>query len=116
MQKIAYSSQADSLYIHLSQLYADLKLRHQTQKIEMIEYKHKANYWETQFHQLKKREDELASELEGLKAKLRKREQQLFGNKSEKNTTLTEKNPNITTYPETSPKKRGQQPGSAGHG
>jgi transposase len=81
----------------------------------MIDYKHKANYWETQFQQIKKREIEMNNEIEELKTKLRKREQQLFGRKSEKNTATLEKNPN-TKRAETSKKKRGQQPGSQGHG
>ncbi|OGT38128.1 MAG: hypothetical protein A3F12_08135 [Gammaproteobacteria bacterium RIFCSPHIGHO2_12_FULL_38_14] len=63
----------------------------------MIEYKHKANYWEAQFQQVKKREIALVDKVEELKAKLCKREQQLFDRKSEKNTTSQEKNPNTTT-------------------
>ncbi len=49
----------------------------------MLDYKTRANYWEAQFTKFKSREDELKAEIEGLKAKLRKREQQLFGKKSE---------------------------------
>lgn len=52
----------------------------------MIGFKAKANYWEAQFTQYKSREDLLRAEVEALKAKLRKREQQLFGKKSEHET------------------------------
>lgn len=104
------------LHAHLTSLYSDLQSRHKAQKIEMIEYKHKANYWEAQFQQVKTREIELVDEVEELKAKLRKREQQLFGRKSEKNTSSQEKNPNTATQPEKPKKKRGQQLGSKGHG
>lgn len=105
-----------SLHAQLADLYSDLQSRHKAQKIEMIEYKSKANYWETQFQRVKKREIELADEVEELKAKLRKREQQLFGRKSEKNTASQEQTPNATTQILTPKKKRGQQPGSKGHG
>lgn len=105
-----------SLHAKLANLYSDLQSRHKAQKTEMIEYKHKANYWEAQFQQIKKREIELSDEVEELKAKLRKREQQLFGRKSEKNTSAPEKNPNTTTQTAAIKKKRGQQPGSKGHG
>src|SRR3990167_5322797 len=106
----------NDLHAQLAGLYSDLQTRHKAQKIEMIEYKSKANYWEAQFTQLKTRENELINENEELKAKLRKREQQLFGRKSEKNTSTPEKNPNTTTEPAKLKKKRGQQPGSKGHG
>ena len=56
----------------------------QEYKQQTIEYKSKANYWEVQFAQLKNKEKELQHEVEELKAQLRKREQQLFGKKSEK--------------------------------
>ena len=50
----------------------------------MIEFKTRATYWEEQFNRLKMREDDLRAENEELKAQLKKREQQLFGKKSEK--------------------------------
>ena len=65
--------------------YAELQSRYDFKNIEMIEYKTKANYWESQFHQLKTREEKLIAENAELKAKLRKREQELFGKSSEKN-------------------------------
>lgn len=102
------------LYTRLSQLYADLQSRHSAQKQEMIEYKSKANYWETQFQKLKSREIELLSEVDELKAKLRKRERELFGRKSEKPTAVSEKNPSASQVEPK--KKRGQQFGSSGHG
>lgn len=103
------------IHAQLTSLYAELQSRHKAQTLEMIDYKHKANYWEVQFEQIKKRELELQGEIDELKAQLRKREQQLFGRKSEKNTTLPDKNPN-PTQTEKHKRKRGQQPGSIGHG
>src|SRR6185312_9293936 len=82
--------------------------------IEMIGYKTKANYWEAQFRQVKTREEELLSEVEELKAKLRKREQELFGASSEKNKATQDSHPQLKN--ETPKRNRGQQPGSKGHG
>lgn len=94
--------------------YAELKSKYHLKNVEMIEYKTKANYWESQFRQLKKREETLIAENESLKAKLRKREQELFGKSSEKNNKTQDSNPQPEK--ERSKKNRGQQPGSDGHG
>src|ERR1700722_12000825 len=76
-----------------SHRYAELQSKYDLNNIEMIGYKTKANYWEAQFRQLKTREEELASEIDELKAKLRKREQELFGKSSEKNNKTPDSNP-----------------------
>jgi transposase len=77
-------------------------------KTELIDYKAKANYWETQFKYLKTKESELHEQIEELKAQLRKREQQLFGRKSERKTKQSEA--------KKSTNGRGQQKGNKGHG
>src|ERR1700733_3937806 len=102
--------------VHAScvQRYAELQVSYDHKNIEMIGYKTKANYWEAQFRQLKTREEELVSENEELKAKLRKREQELFGTSSEKNKKSLDSHPHSNN--ETSKRNRGQQPGSKGHG
>ena len=93
--------------------YLELESNYQVQKQEVIEYKNKAHYWETQFSRLKTREEKLKDEVETLKAQLRKREQQLFGTKSEK----TRQKPDQVLSPaKPSKNKRGQQPGKPGHG
>jgi len=93
--------------------YDSLKLAYETQRellhasqLKVIEYKQQANYWETQFQQFKSREEVLKKEVEELKAKLRKREKQLFGNRSEKQSAVPD-----TQQKNKEPKKnRGQQP------
>lgn len=95
--------------------YANLKIAYDKQHIDLVEYKHQAHYWEAQFGRLKTREKALQSELEEAYAKLRKREHQLFGRRSEKNTKKLNTNPASTLSIEAK-KKRGQQPGSKGHG
>ena len=97
---------------NLPHRYTQLLSKFKTQKMELIEYKTKAHYWEAQFNKFKSREGELQAEIEELKAQLRKREQQLFGKKSEKNVCQQD----ISNKKEKSKKKRGQQPGSVGHG
>jgi len=106
--------QFNELYDQLAGRYSQLQLRYEAQTQEMIEYKTKANFWEAQFQRAKTREEQLLLENEKLKAKLRKREQQLFGKSSEKNGKTQDNNPN--SQQEKSKKNRGQQPGSQGHG
>ena len=94
--------------------YIPLQARYHALHLELVEYKQKANDWEAQFGQSKAREEVLKLESEGLKAKLKKREQQLFGRKSEKGTATGESSKNTDNK---NPKKnRGQQAGSVGHG
>jgi transposase len=94
--------------------YAELQSKYDLKNIEMIDYKTRANYWATQFLQLKTREESLVSEVEELKAKLRKREQELFGKSSEKTNKTPDANPQANK--ESAKRNRGQQPGSKGHG
>src|SRR2546430_4700884 len=95
--------------------YAKLKMQYEALQQEMIDYKTKANYWEAQFNKFKSREDFLKTEIGELKAKLRKREQQLFGNKSEQSTQKQDQSNQIGTNTNKK-KKKGQQVGSKGHG
>src|SRR5438045_2766891 len=112
-QTTSRSSQLNDLYGQLASRHAQLQLDHEARTIEMIESKTKANYWEAQFQIAKTREEKLALENEELKAKLHKREQQLFGRSSEKNIHALETNRSKETEPK---KSRGQQPGGKGHG
>jgi len=107
--------QITGLQDELAVRYTELKIQYETLQREMIDYKTKAHYWEAQFNKFKSREELLSAEIEELKAQLRKREKQLFGKKSEKNTQTqdTLANPQSTIN---NKKKRGQQIGSQGHG
>lgn len=89
-------------------LYSVLICNYEKIKIELIDYKTKANYWESQFTRIKTKETELNEELADLKAQLRKREQQLFGRKSERKSAKE-------SAGEKRKKNRGQQKGRAGH-
>lgn len=114
--------QIAKLHQHLPELYIDLQIKYETQqqeilhqKEEIIEYKCKANYWETQFSTLKSREESLRLEMEELKAVLKKRERQLFGKRSEKSVRKLNEATLNQRQPEPK-KKRGQQEGAKGHG
>jgi transposase len=77
-----------------------------------IELKWKANYWQAQYERLVEREAALKAEVEALQATIRDLTQRLYGAKSEKSA-----GPDGTrASTPTSPRKRGQQPGSRGHG
>jgi transposase len=77
-----------------------------------IELKWEANYWRAQHARLVEREAALKREVETLQATIRDLNQRLYGTKSEKALGA-----DGTASPKAdSPHKRGQQPGSKGHG
>jgi transposase len=77
-----------------------------------IELTWQANYWRAQYEQLVERETALKAEVEAHQATIRDLTQRLYGTKSEKATHLDK----AGAPPLVSPRKRGQQPGSPGHG
>ena len=77
-----------------------------------IELTWQANYWRAQYEQLLEREAALKAEVEAQQATIRDLTQRLYGTKSEKATHLDK----AGVPPRVSPRKRGQQPGSPGHG
>lgn len=77
-----------------------------------IELKWQANYWRAQHERLVEREVALKAEVEALQATIRDLHQRLYGAKSEQSAASDgpgESKP-------ASARKRGQQPGSQGHG
>src|SRR2546422_929266 len=77
-----------------------------------IELKWQANYWRAQHERLLKREAALQAEVVALQATIRDLTQRLYGTKSEQSTGPD----GAGASKPTSPRKRGQQPGSRGHG
>ncbi len=81
-------------------------------KQDYIALKWEAHYWRTQHARQVQREAALKTQVEALEAQLRDLNQRLYGKKSEKSTrseALDKAHP-------ANPRKRGQQPGSQGHG
>lgn len=85
------------------------------QKWMLSDYKAEAHFWETQFKQVRAREDSYKDEVCELRAQLKKREQQLFGRCSEKKISKTEAQPGDSSR-SVAKKNRGQGKGSKGHG
>ena len=77
-----------------------------------IELKWKANYWQAQYERLVEREATLKADVEALQATIRGLTQRLYGAKSEQAAGPD----SAGAFQATSPRKRGQQPGSPGHG
>jgi transposase len=81
--------------------------------VELSTLRCEKGYWRQRHQKAVERQSELKQEIVDLKAKLRLREQQLFGRKSEK---ATNKHDSAKSEAEGNKKRRGQQPGSNGHG
>jgi len=81
-------------------------------KTEHIALIHRANYWEAQYSQLKRKFDRAEAESQRQDAKIKDLQNRLFGKKSEKSGSA--KPEKGDTPP--SKRQRGQQPGRAGHG
>jgi len=77
-----------------------------------IELTWQANYWRAQYEQWVEREAALKAEIEAHQATIRDLTQRLYGTKSEKSTRLNKTGDSTSARP----RKRGQQPGSPGHG
>jgi transposase len=81
-------------------------------KQDYIALKWEANYWRAQHEQSLKREAALKAQVQALEAQIRDLTQRLYGKKSEKSAgSEALDKPTVTPA-----RKRGQQPGSAGHG
>ena len=93
---------------------------------EFFAQRQQAGYWKKMHERARAREAALQTQVAELEAKLRQREQQLFGRKTETTassaaaplalpTNASEALPNPASATPPKPRKRGQQPGSKGH-
>ena len=81
---------------------------------ELIRARAAASYWEAMHRRALEREEALKREIEALQAKVKQRERELFGRRSERGGKSTSEHwavqaPGLR-------RRRGQQPGAAGHG
>jgi hypothetical protein len=81
-------------------------------KQDYIALKWEANYWRAQHARLVQREAVLKGKVEALEAQIRDLNQPLYGTKSEKSASSEA----LDTSNPANSRKRGQQPGSHGHG
>src|SRR6266571_6898172 len=77
-----------------------------------IEFTWEAHYWRAQHARLVEREAALKGEVEALQSTIRDLTQRLYGAKSEKSACPDRTGESTLA----NPRKRGQQPGSTGHG
>lgn len=82
-------------------------------KHEYVQLKWDAQYWRGRHQQAVIREQELKEQIEKLQARVRDLRQRLFGRKSEKGAARSEQQIQARSG---SKRRRGQQPGSRGHG
>jgi transposase len=82
-------------------------------KAENSDLRQQVGYYRTQHQRARQREEKLKQEVADLQAKLRLRERQLFGRKSEKGGSRTQSNEKSRDQDQAK-KPRGQQPGSKG--
>jgi transposase len=87
-------------------------------RLQVIELRQQANFWRAQHQRAVQREADLKEQVHHLQGEIRELKRRLFGRKSEtSSSTKPPANPNAanpTSNPV--PRKRGQQPGSKGHG
>ena len=84
------------------------------QKQEIKDLRWESGYWRNQHRRALEREKRLKEEIQQIKAKLRLRERQLFERKSERQQK--DFGSKVVDCSEPSKRKRGQQPGTSGHG
>ena len=81
---------------------------------EHVKLKWDVNYWKSQYKQVRQKNEDLKLEFESAHARIRDLEQRLYGKKSEKGVSKKD-NPGTSDHTRT-PRSRGQQKGSKGHG
>jgi transposase len=84
--------------------------------VDLSKLRSESAYWRTMHHKAVERETLLKQEIAQLQAKLRLRERQLFGRKSEKGHNKQDSAESNDSIGNIGKKRRGQQPGSKGHG
>jgi transposase len=109
-------SQADPLWDAFCRLVLLFRLVLRSWKLQIVELRWQANYWQAQHQRARQREAELAEQNRLLQGEIRELKRRLFGRKSE-TSSATKPVARGQTQPEDKQRrKRGQQPGSKGHG
>ena len=84
-------------------------------RLQLVELRLQANYWRAQHQRAVQREANLAEQILDLRGQIRELERRLYGRKSETSSATKPHDPHQPTN-HGKPRKRGQQPGSKGHG
>jgi transposase len=83
-------------------------------KVQVIEQRQQANYWRAQHQRAVQREADLKEQIQLQKGEIRELKQRMYGRRTETSSSTKPVNPNAPKP--SKPRKRGQQPGSKGHG
>jgi transposase len=83
-------------------------------RLQVIDLRQQANYWRTQHQRAVQREANLKEQVQNLQGEIRELKRRIFGRRSETSSATKPVNPHAAK-PST-PRQRGQQPGSNGHG
>lgn len=85
-------------------------------RLQAVQLRQQANYWRSQHQRAVQREAKLNDQVHLLEGEIRELKRRLFGRKSETaSATQPKTNPKSASV-NAKPRKRGQQPGSQGHG
>ena len=84
-------------------------------RFQILDLRWQANYWRAQHERAVQREAALAEQVQRLQGELRELKRRVYGRKSETSATTNPQGQNPGKSP-AKPRKRGQQPGSKGHG
>lgn len=82
-------------------------------RLQVIDLRCRAHYWEAQHQRAREREEDLKEQVQLLQAEIREQNRRLYGRKSE---TASATQPTSPARTATAKRKRGQQPGSPSHG
>ena len=87
-------------------------------RLQLSELRLQANYWRAQHQRAVQREADLKEQLQHLQGEIRELKRRLFGRKSESSSSTKPPHKPTSTGPANNgtPRQRGQQPGSNGHG
>jgi len=87
-------------------------------RLDVTQLRQQANYWRAQHQRAVQREAELKERIHFLEGEIRELKRRLFGRKSETSNSTQPKTKPTSPPPDQNikPRKRGQQPGSNGHG
>lgn len=85
-------------------------------RLQAVQLRQQANYWRAQHQRAVQREVKLNDQVHLLEGEIRELKRRLFGRKSETSSATQPKTNPKSPSANTKPRKRGQQPGSQGHG
>lgn len=100
-------------FCELAVLFLRALLAVRRMRLQVVDLRWQVNYWRAQHQRAVEREAALVEQIQSLRGEIRELKRRLYGRKSETSATT---NPQRHPKNPGKPRKRGQQPGSQGHG